>query len=285
MAQTDLEVVRIVRGGHLDAARAEVHLGIIVGDDRDLLVHKRQDHVLADDGLIALVVRVDADAGVAQHRLRARRGNDHLTGAVGQRIADVPEAAGLVDILDLGVGQRRDAMRAPVDDAAALIDQSLLIEAHEHLAHGLRAAVVHREARAIPVAGRAELLLLLDDAVAEPVLPVPDTLEELLAAKVIARQSLLAQLLLDLDLRGDSGVVDARHPQRRIALHPLEADQHILQRGVHRVTHVKLTGHIGGRHDDRERLFVLVALGMEIPAVLPESVQPRLDVLGIVGLR
>ena len=78
----------------------------------------------------------------------------------------------------------------------------------------------------------AELALLLDDAAAVLFLPRPDALEELLAAEVIAGLALLdAQLLLDLDLGGDAGVVRAGQPQGAVALHALVARQDILQRG------------------------------------------------------
>ena len=196
----------------------------------------------------------------------------------------MPQMAGLVDIFDLGIGQGRDAVRAPVDDAAALVDKALLIQVHEHLADGLRAALVHREAGTVPVAGRAEALLLLDDTVAVLMLPGPDALEELLAAEVITGLALLAQLLLHADLRGNTGMVHAGDPEGGIALHALEADEHVLHGGVHGMAHVELACDIGGRHDDGKGLLVRVALGMEIAVVHPEFVEPVLNVARLVGL-
>ena len=67
-------------------------------------------------------------------------------------------------------------MGAPVDDAAALIDETLVIELAERLPHGLGAALVHSKAGAAPVAGYAHLLLLLDDTVAVCLFPLPDPL-------------------------------------------------------------------------------------------------------------
>ena len=284
VAQADLKVVRVVSRRHLDAAGAEVHLGIVVRHDGDLLADERQDDVLADDVLVALVVRVDAHAGVAEHGLGPGRRDNDLAGAVCQRIAHMPQMAGLVDIFDLGIGQGRDAVRAPVDDAASLVDEALLIQVHEHLADGLRAALVHREAGTVPVAGRAEALLLLDDTVAVLMLPGPDALEELLAAEVITGLALLAQLLLHADLRGDTGMVHAGDPEGGMALHALEADEHVLHGGVHGMAHVELACDIGGRHDDGKGLLVRVALGMEIAVVHPEFVEPVLNVARLVGL-
>src|SRR5207245_10239732 len=64
--------------------------------------------------------------------------------------------------LDLEVGEHRLAARAPVDDVVVAVDQSLVVQAHEHLAHGARQPLVHGEAQARPVAGGTELLELTD---------------------------------------------------------------------------------------------------------------------------
>src|SRR5699024_2003493 len=109
--------------------------------------------------------------------------------------------------------------------AVTLVDQALVIQVDEHLAHGLGAALVHREALVLPVAGGAELFQLADDAVAVFVLPVPYALEELLAAEIVAGQALLlAEVFLYLDLGRDARVVGAGHPQGFVALHTLGAD-------------------------------------------------------------
>ena len=176
-------------------------------------------------------------------------------------------------------------MGAPVDDAAALVDEALVIELAEGLPHRPGAALVHGEPGPVPVAGGAQLLLLLHDAVAVLVLPVPHPLQELLPAQVVAGQALVfPQLLLHLDLGGDAGVVRAGHPQRLVALHPLVADQDVLEGGVHGVAHVELARDVGGRHDDAEGLLVRVGGGLEAARVHPGLVDLPLHLLGLVGL-
>ena len=285
VALAHLEVVRVVAGRDLDAARAELHIDVLVAEDRDLAVHNRQDAGLADQVLVALVVRVDGHAGIAHEGLRAGGGDHKVARAIAKRIADVPQLARLGLVLNLGVTQCGRAVRAPVDDAVALVDQALVIQVDEHLADRLGAALVHREALALPVAGRAELFQLADDAVAVFVLPVPDALEELLAAEVVAGQALLlAEVLLYLDLGRDARVVGAGHPQRLVALHALGADQDILQRFVERMAHVELAGHVRGRDDDGIGLFVRIDLSVEKAGVVPEAVQLVLDRFRVVGL-
>ena len=175
-------------------------------------------------------------------------------------------------------------MGAPVDNAAALVDQTLFVQGDEDLPHGLGAALVHGEPGALPVAACAQLLLLLHDAVAVLVLPVPDALQKLFTTKIVAGQPLLAKLLLHLDLGGDAGVIDAGNPQGVVALHPLEPDQGILQCRVHGVTHVQLTGDVGWGHDDGEGLLAFIHLGVEVAALLPHVVDLGLHLLRLVDL-
>ena len=82
-------------------------------------------------------------------------------------------------------------------------------------------------------------------------LPLPDPVDEILAAQVAAMDLPLHQLALDHHLRGDAGMVHARLPQHVLAAHALEADQDVLQRVVERMAHMQRAGDIGRRDDDR----------------------------------
>ena len=286
MAQTDLIVVGVVAGGHLNGAGAEAKLNVIVGDDGELAPDEREYRVFADKMLIFFIGGVYGDAAVAQHGLGAGGGNDELLIGVFDGVSDMPEAAGDVLILDLRVGKRGTAMRTPVYHAAALIDKSLFIEVTEGLADGLGAGIVHGEAAALPVAGDAHALLLLDYAVAVLFLPVPDTLKEILAAEVIAGLALLlAEHFLDLYLSCNTGMVNAGQPERGVALHTLIAGHDVLKRGVQSVTHMELTRDVGGRHDDGEGLFVGVYLTLEITALHPHIINLFFDRFRLVNLR
>ena len=286
MAQAHLEVVGVVGRGHLHGAGTEADLAVLVAHDGDLPIHDRQDTGLADELLEVLVLGVDGHAGVAHHGLRAGGGHHDLAAAVRQRIADVPQMTGLIHVLHLGVAEGGQAVGAPVDDAAALVDEALIVQFAEGLANGLGAALVHGEAGTAPIAGGAHLHLLFNDAVAVLLLPGPNALQELLPAQVVASQALLvAEGLLHLDLGGDAGVIRAGQPQGGIALHPLEAGQDILQRGVHGVTHVELARHVGWRHDDGKGLLVRVGLRPEAAVIHPHLVDPGFHVPGIVHLR
>src|SRR5690606_20090411 len=131
--------------------------------------------------------------------------------------------------------------------------------------------LVEREAAALPVAGGAHHLHLLDDAVAVLLLPGPDAAEELLAAEIVAALALgLAEIPLHDHLRGDAGVIGPRQPERVESAHPLPAREHVLQGHEDRVAHVQLTGDVRRRDDDAERRLLALVLGAEEPPLLPE---------------
>ena len=70
---------------------------------------QRQQAVLADEAAVALVVGMDGDCGVGEHRLRANgRNREHLVGAL-DRVVDLVEEFGDLAVLDLEIRDRRSA--------------------------------------------------------------------------------------------------------------------------------------------------------------------------------
>ena len=190
----------------------------------------------------------------------------------------------LLIVFDLGVRNRGQAGRTPVDDAFALVDEPLFIQADKHLFNGFGAAFIQREALALPVAGGTELFELLDDPAAVLAFPLPGAFEEFLAAEVLLGEALLLHRLYDLRLGCDGRVVGARHPKRAAALHALEADQDILQRVVQRMSHMQLSGDVWRRDDNGVRVLGFIRFGVEIAALQPGCVYAIFDLLGVVKL-
>ena len=223
-ALTDLVVVGVVGRGDLDDARTLFHVGVLVADDGDLLVEQRQDDVAAVEVLVSLVVLVDRDGGVAEHRFGTGGGDFEQLARLLDGVEDVPEVTLLLLVLNLRVGDGGVAVGAPVDHAVAAVDLALVVELDENLADGVRAALVHREALALPVAADAQLAELLGDSAAVLALPFPRAFEELLASEVVLGDALPAHRLNDFRFRRDGGVVGAGQPQRAVARHALPAD-------------------------------------------------------------
>src|SRR5947209_15493245 len=98
MSLPDFEIVEVMRGRDLDRTGPLLRIGIFIGDDRYAASDQGQDGVLADEVLVAPVLRMHGDRDVAEHRLRPRgrdRDEDRrivwIEGRAFQRIPDVPE--------------------------------------------------------------------------------------------------------------------------------------------------------------------------------------------------
>ena len=281
---TALVVGQVVAGRDLHAASAELHVHGLVGDHGDFAVHEGHPHGLAHQGLEALVVGVNGNTRVAQQGLGpgGSHGDEVLRAA--DRVADVPHLALAGLHLDFVVRHRGLQSTVPVHNARALVDELAIPQAHEGRAHRGDHVRVQGEGRARPIGRAAEGLKLVQDRRAVLFLPLPDLVEESLAAHVLAGLAgLLEDLLLDDGLGRDARVVRAGNPERVEAAHALEAHDDVLDRAVKGVAHVQDTGDVGGRNRDREGLALRLALDKgwrcEITARLPLGV----DVILVQG--
>ncbi len=290
MAAADLEVGGVVRRRHLDGAAAEGGIHRLVGDDGNASAGERQLEGPADEPPVALVVGMHRHRGITEERLRPGGGDGDVPVAVGERIADVPDTAVHFLLLRLLVGQRGQAARAPVDDVVAAVDQALLVQLNEHLAHRAREVLVQREVGAGPVGRASDRLELVEDARARLPDVGPHALHEGLASDVEAGEAFLGEQALHHVLGGDAGVIGARQPERAPPTHPLEPDEDVLHRVVETVTGVELGRDVRRRHLDDVRLtggaapLALHGVGIEQTTVPPPGVERGLD-LGWVVLR
>ena len=249
--------------------------------DGDLAVDDGELDGLTHKGGLLGVLRGDGNARVAEHGLGARGGDDDVVLAVdrlGQRIAQVPQVALLVLVLGLVVRDSGSAVGAPVDDALAAIDQAVVVPVAEDLAHGLSIVLVHGEALVVKVDGAAHTLNLLDDDAAVLVGPIPAGVDKLVATDLQAADALLFKLLVDLGLRGDTGVVGTEHPARGLTAHAGHTDDGVLDGVVGGVTHVELAGHVGRRNGDG-------AVAHALTALVVAAVEPLLQDRWLVGRR
>ena len=193
-------------------------------------------------------------------------------------------AVGLL-LRDLQVRHRGLQLAVPVDQPLVAVDQTLLMEIDEGLDDGARQPLVHGEAFPSPVGRRAEAAELAGDGIARFLLPLPDPLDESLAAEFAARRAaVLGQFALDHHLRRDAGMIGARLPQRIPALHARIADQDVLQGEVQRMAHVQAAGDIGRRHHDGEGVAGGIPAGGESAGGFPGRIMLCLDLSGPIGL-
>ena len=178
----------------------------------DLAAHDRQLDLGAHELLLVGILGRDRHARVAEHGFGAGGGHDDVVLAVDgldERVAQVPQTAVLVDVFGFVVGDGGRAVGAPVHDALALVDEAVVVPLHEELADRGDVVGVEGEVLVGIVAGAAHALDLLDDRGAVFAAPFVAGLDELLAADFKTADALLGELLVDLGLRGDTGVVGA----------------------------------------------------------------------------
>ena len=274
-------VVGVVGRGDLDKAGAKVGVDMPILKDGDLAVDDGELDGLAHEGGLLGVLRGDGDARVAEHGLGARGGDDDVVLAVdrlGQRVAQVPQVALLVLVLSLVVRDGSGAVGAPVNDALTAVDQAVVVPVAEHLAHGLGVVLVHGEALVIEVDGAAHTLDLLDDNAAVLVGPIPAGVNKLVATNLQAADALALELLVDLGLCGDTGVIGAQHPARGLAAHAGHTDDGVLDGVVGGMAHVELAGHVGRRNGDG-------AVAHALTALIVAAVEPLLQNRRLVGRR
>ena len=284
MTLPDLEVIRVMGRRNLYTSGPEFRVHIRIRDHRDLPVRTREDQHFSDDVPVPLILRIHGHRRIPEHGFRPGRSDLYKPPLLAvHRVVDMPEEAVLIDMLHLGIRDRGLAHRAPVYDPAALIDQALLVELHEHIHYRVRAPLVHRKALAAPVGRRSHPLELVNDPAAVFLFPLPAFLKKALSSEVVLFDSLFLQVLDNPDLGRDRRMVRSRLPQGLIPQHSLIPDQNILHRIVQGMAHMKLARNIRGRHHDRKGLFFGMFIRLEIALLLPVFVDPILQAFGVVG--
>ena len=269
MPFSHLEIVEVVGGGDLDDAGAELHVHVIIGNDGNPPVQEGQDDVFAHQTGVPFVCRIDRNCRIPQHRLGPGGSNDQVAVAPLHGIPEMPQVSRFILVFHLDIGESRVTAWTPVDEPVVAVDQPLLEERDENLAHGEGETLIHGEAFPLPVAGTAEALQLADDLAARFRLPFPDTVDKGFPAKVVAILPLRSQLPLHHILGGDSRVVGAGHPEDVAAAHSLPAAEDILQGIVERMPHVQRPGYVRRGNHDAVCLRARLRLGMKVAMLLP----------------
>ena len=181
--------------------------------------------------LVAVVLGVDSNGGIAKHGLETRRRYDdafvrplYRVGERRQRPEFVPSlgifwvafmsldlqesTASKFDVVNLDVGNRRFESARPISETVRAVQQTLLVEAVKSLYDSLTEHVVHRETLTRPVDAAPQRPKLRRDLVPVLGLPLPDLLDEGLPSKIVPRLPFVFQHhLLNDGLRGDTGMV------------------------------------------------------------------------------
>src|SRR5438093_1024794 len=172
--------------------------------------------------------------------------------------------------------------RTPVDDPVCAIDPTLAVEMDEEVHDRAHIGVVHREALAPVVHRSADAPELKHDLAAVLSQPLPDELDEGLAAEILAGLALLREMLLDRVPRRDAGVVEAGLEERVEALHPTHANDRVGEGQLQCVAHMKVARHVRRRVSDYEALARRVGVGVVETLLFPGLLPALLDAVGLV---
>ena len=225
------EVVGVVSGGDLHAAGAEFLVDVEVGEHGDLAVDDGKHDLLAHQVLVALILRGDGHAGVAEHGLGTRGCHHDVLDAVNRldkRVAKVPQVTLLILVLGLVIGDGGGAIGAPVDDALSAIHDAIVVPVGKHLSHGLGELGAHGELLVIVVARATHGGNLVHDGGAVFAPPLLARLDEGLTADLAAVDALVSKVLVNLGLRGDARMVGTEDPARLVTLHARAANAGVL---------------------------------------------------------
>ncbi len=273
--KANLIVVEIVRRCDFDAAGTEFRIDVGIGNDADRAPGKRQQECLADEVSVAQVVGIYRNGGISQHRLRPRRGNRDVPGAILERVAQMPQMPLFLLALHFQIRQSGEQHRVPVDEALATVDEAFLVQPHKCLGDRARQLRIHREALARPVDRHAEPAHLRTDRAAGALLPGPDARHECLASKFTAPKARRLQLPFNHHLGRNPGVIGAGLPQRVGAAHALVARERVHERVLKGMPHVQRAGHVRRRNHDA--VAACSRPRGKIPGRLPTLIQTLFD--------
>ena len=175
--------------------------------------------------------------------------------------------------------------RVPVDQALAAINQVFFVQANEDFFYRVGQAFIHREALALPVDGVAEAAHLAGNGAAGFRFPLPDFIDEGIAAVVVAGFTFFSgNLTLNHHLGSDTRVVGTGLPQGVFTLHALVANHGIHDGLLEGMTHMQTAGDVRRRDHDAEALLAFITIRFEIALLFPVLVKRLFDILWVVCL-
>ena len=289
MTLSDLKVVRVMGRRDLNHTGTEFHIYISVCHHRNFPVYNGKHQLLSDNILISVIIRIYRNSSITQHGFRSGRCKLYKScGAytaviLDHRILDMPEMSCLLCVFNFSVRNGGITYRAPVDNTASLVDPAFFVHFTEHFGYGFITALIHSKAFSVPVTGGTELFQLADDPSAILLLPLPGPLKKAFPPKIFLTDTFFLQLLYDLDLCRNAGMVCSGLPERIVALHPLKTDQNILHRIIKRMPHVKLSRNIWGRNHNGKGCLGMIYFCMKVFLVKPLLIKSVFNPFGIIS--
>lgn len=271
MAFADFKVVEIVSRGDLDGAGTVLGVGVFVGDDGNFAVGEREFDKTTDEILIARIVRIDSDGGIAKEGLGTGGADDDfgvldirvIIGATirggDDLIGDVPEVAGLVLMFDFDVGEGGLVVRTEINQLLATVNHAVVPHFLESFVDARDNVFIKSESEIIPStrgtkSTKLELhiaALLLDE--------VPNAGIELVTRVFKAGVAFFFEGAFIDDPSFEAGVIGTRDIPSIFATETVVTSKRIFEGDGEAVTDVEIAVGVGGWHDDG---ITIISIGL-----------------------
>ena len=107
-------VVRVMCRSDLNNTGTKFHINIIIANNRNLTVNQWKSDGFADQVLVTFILWIYCNCGIAQHGFWTGSSKDHISAAIGQWIAQMPEVTCLLGVFNFRIRKSRYTMRTPV---------------------------------------------------------------------------------------------------------------------------------------------------------------------------
>ena len=153
VAQTYFKVVRVVGRCNLYNTGSKFHIYILICDQRNLSVYQWKDQHLSYQVFVSFIVWIYCYGSISQQSLRTGCGQIDIAAAICKWVAQMPEMSLLVFVLYLCIGNGCKAVRAPVDNTLATVDQAFVVKIYKHFFYCFVATFIHGKTLSVPVTG------------------------------------------------------------------------------------------------------------------------------------
>ena len=149
---------------------------------------------------------------IAHHGFRTSGSNFNTVSAVFGRITEVIDFAFLVYMVYFNIGNSGLAVRTPVNNIVALVNQAFVVQTYKCFAYCFGAAFIHSKAFTVPVTGAAQFAQLCGDGIAVFFFPCPGAAQKFFTAYFETVGAFFFQLCFYFCLSSNPGMVGTRYP-------------------------------------------------------------------------
>lgn len=271
MAFADFEVVEIVSRGNLDGAGTVLGVGVFIGDDGNFAVGERKFNKTTDEVLIARIVGIDSDGGIAKESLGASGTDDDFgvfdvriiigtaIGGADDLIGDVPEVTSLVLMFDFDVGEGGLVVRTEINQLLATVNHAVVPHFLESFVDARDNVFIKSESEIIP-STRGTKSTKLEFHIAALLLDeVPNAGVELVTRVFEAGVAFFFEGAFVDDPSFEAGMVGTRDIPGIFAAETVVTGEGIFESDGEAVTDVEIAVGVGGWHDDG---ITIISIGL-----------------------